>query len=84
MIGTFIGGLLLGHRAEFNFVAGTGCDLGHLSGRPFDDTSKPPRFAASLVRISPVGPTEKSSRCNRCRLSEVVPTRFAPSEAFGL
>lgn len=27
MIGTFIGGLLLGIRAEFNFVAGTGWTL---------------------------------------------------------
>lgn len=33
MIGTFIGGLLLGIGAEFNYVAGTGCDLDHLRGQ---------------------------------------------------
>lgn len=74
MIGTFIGGLLLRHRAEFNFVAETGCDLGHLSGQGL------------TTRVSRLASRRRSSKCRllalmrsqarlRSRLLIVVDTR---------
>jgi len=35
------------------------------------------------MQESAFGPTEKTIRAMRCRLSEVVPTRFARRETFG-
>ena len=41
--------LASGHRAEFNSAAGTGCNLGYLSGESLATRVRPPHFATSFT-----------------------------------